>query len=105
MDEMTSGEISRALDRIEKGFADHRREVAEHLGQMVSEQVYDLEVGALRNEVVALKGELAQALQDAKDSDHQRVVDRRWWIAAIAVPILLFLLNTALPILTGEGPP
>ena len=96
MDEMTLGELARALARIE----DRQKEQAT---QYVPMQVYTLEIGSLRAELVEQKADLAQARQESKEAEKQRIVDRRWWITAIAIPTALFLLNTILPILTGSG--
>jgi predicted nucleic acid-binding Zn-ribbon protein len=110
---MTIGELHRVLARIEEGQKDLRRELAESRAQMVPMQVYTLEIAALRSESAELKAELvagrkeqegavAGLREELKAEAKQRVLDRRWWLGIVAVPIA-GLVQSYLAPLMGVG--
>ncbi|HLU76159.1 MAG TPA: hypothetical protein VKZ82_28535 [Nonomuraea sp.] len=110
--EMTTGEIARALSRIESGMADMRREVGERLGQMVPMQVYTLQHQALSEEIVELKAEVAEERKkrsaevaevraEVTAAERQRVTDRRWWMTAVLIPVVSLVLTYVAPLVGG----
>ncbi|GAB3213332.1 hypothetical protein GCM10027294_43890 [Marinactinospora endophytica] len=110
--EMTIGEVARALARIEQGQRELRDELASRMNQMVPMQVYTLEISALRGELVELKADLATqekeveadlaaVRDDLRTADRQRIIDRRWWLTAVGIPVAALLIQYAGLILGG----
>lgn len=113
-EDMTTGEIARALKRIEDGQAalsrdlvagqaDLRRELTERLAQVVPTQVYQLQHQAVRDEITELQQDLGELRKDAKETEAKRGADRKWWITAILIPIASLVLTYLVPLLSGGG--
>lgn len=113
-DEMTPGEIARSLARIEAGQADLRRELGERLDRTVPLEVYQVQHRALTEEIAELKAEisaerkdraeeLSALREDIAESRRQRVLDRRWWMTAVAIPSAGLVGNYLSPLLGGGG--
>jgi hypothetical protein len=105
VDDLTLGELARALARIE----DRQKEQAT---QYVPMQVYTLQHATMQAEIAELKGEIA-ATREAHGSEvesvraevraetRQRIADRRWWLTAIGIPVASLILQYLAPLIGG----
>ncbi|MFC7330825.1 hypothetical protein [Marinactinospora rubrisoli] len=102
-DQMTLGELARLIGRVERGQQELRAEISQRLDRTVSSDIYAVQHAAIQTEIAELKSDVAAVRKEAEegvgavrgqiaDERRQRVADRRWWLAAVGIPLATVVL-------------
>lgn len=98
-EDVTIGELGR---RIERGFAELKEDIQhirESLDNKVSTEVFKLEQVAQDKATEALRERVAGIEQAQVKAAADQTKTRRWWVAAVIVPIALVAFGIALQVL------
>lgn len=100
-DDVTLGELARLIRRVEEGQQAMQRDLNARMDRTVSSELYTVQHKATLDKIAELETDLGEVRQEARAADDKRVTDRRWWIAAVAVPVGLVLVDFVFPLLGG----